>query len=164
MEGNTQGAKRIGDFGEGLVTYAMIRKGFEVSLVDDIGADLIAAGRGQRYAVAVKARLFRHGSKESRVTVVEWEPLRKLQVFAQRFQMVPLMAQVVCLADDAMIHLFLFHAAQLRDVLPVVKNGFSIRFGAQHIETLARNPAVDYSCWREDLLARSWFKKALGAA
>ena len=79
-EGNGRkhaGRKRIGDFGEGLVTYAMIRKGFEVSLVDDIGADLIAAGRGQRYAVAVKARLFRHGSK-SRVTVVEWEPLRRV--------------------------------------------------------------------------------------
>lgn len=161
IEGNTRAAKRIGDFGQGLVTYALIRKGFEVACVDDIGADLIAAGRGQRYAISVKARLFRPGSRESRVTVIESDHLRKLDVFAQRFAMTPLLAQVVCLADDRLIHLFLFKAEQITSVLPTVKNGFSIRFGSRHLESLARHPVVDYSSWREELMGGSWFGRPM---
>ncbi len=30
----TRAPKQLGDFGEGLVTYALIRKGFEVACVD----------------------------------------------------------------------------------------------------------------------------------
>jgi len=160
IEGNTRAAKRIGDFGQGLVTYALIRKGFEVACVDDIGADLIAAGRGRRYAVSVKARLFRPGSRESRVTVIEAEHVRKLTLFAERFAMVPLLAQVVCLADEGLIHLFQFQVAQLADVLPAVQNGYSIRFGPQRVEALARHPAVDYSSWREELVGATWFGEA----
>lgn len=141
----------------------MIRKGFEVACVDDIGADLIAAGHGWRYAVSVKARLFRPGSRESRVTVIESDHLRKLGVFAERFAMVPLLAQVVCLADDKLIHLFLFKAEQIESVLPVVKNGYSIRFGSRHIESLSRHPAVDYSCWREELVGGNWFGESMVA-
>ena len=42
----TRAPKLIGDFGEGLVTYALIRKGFEVAVVDHVGADLIAEKGG----------------------------------------------------------------------------------------------------------------------
>jgi hypothetical protein len=121
---------------------------------------LIAAGRGRRYAVSVKARLFRPGSRESRVTVIESDHLAKLAVFAERFAMVPLLAQVVCLADEGLIHLFLFQAAKLADVLPAVQNGYSIRFGPRRVEALARHPAVEYSCWREELVGRTWFGEA----
>jgi hypothetical protein len=154
---NTRSAKRIGDFGEGLVTYALIRKGFEVACVDDIGADLIASGRRQRFAVSVKARLFRPGSRESRITVIEYGHLQKLKVFAERFAMVPLLAQVVALADDGIIHLFIFKAEELTGILPAVKDGYSLRFGTHHAETLSRNPCVDYSCWREELVFGTWF-------
>jgi len=157
MEINTRAAKRIGDFGEGLVTYALIRKGFEVACVDDIGADLIASGRGQRFAMSVKARLFRPGSRESRVTVIEYAHLRKLSVFAERFAMVPLLAQVVSLADDGIIHLFIFAAHQIASILPAVKDGYSLRFGPRHAEALSRNSCVDYSCWREELVFGTWF-------
>lgn len=70
--------------------------------------------------------------------------------------MVPLLAQVVCLADDKLIHLFLLKAAQLADVLPVVQDGYSIRFGPEETEALARHPAVDYSCWREERIGETW--------
>ena len=157
MESNSRSAKRIGDFGEGLVTYALIRKGFEVACVDEIGADLSAAGRGHRYAISVKARLFRPGSRESRVTVIESSHLLKLQVFAERFGMIPLLAQVVCLADDGTIHLFVFPTSEIGTILPECKNGFSLRFGLKHVNTLAQHPIVDYSCWREELMSGSWF-------
>lgn len=38
----SRASKQLGDFGEGLVTYTLIRKGFEVACVDHVGADLIA--------------------------------------------------------------------------------------------------------------------------
>jgi hypothetical protein len=94
------------------------------------------------------------------VTVIESEHLRKLAVFAERFAMVPLLAQVDCLADDGLIHLFLFQAAQLADVLPAVQNGYSIRFGHQRVQALARHLAVDYCCWREELVGGTWFGEA----
>jgi Holliday junction resolvase len=156
----TRAAKRIGDFGEGLVTYALIRKGFEVACVDDIGADLIAAGRGSRYAVSVKTRLFRPGSKESRGYVIKWEDLRKLAVFSDRFGMVPLLAQVACLADKKLIHLFLFQAKQLAGVLPEVEHGYRIAFGPREVEAFSRHPTVDYTCWREELVGETWFGEA----
>lgn len=39
---NSRAPKQLGDFGEGLVTYALIRKGLEVECVGHVGADLIA--------------------------------------------------------------------------------------------------------------------------
>jgi hypothetical protein len=80
-------------------------------------------------------------------------------VFADRFAMVPLLAQVVCMADDAAIHLFIFQARQLGESLPAVKNGFSIRFGPSNLAALASRPGVDYSCWREELMEKGWFEE-----
>ena len=91
------------------------------------------------------------------MTVIESDHLRKLDVFAERFAMEALLAQVICLADDKMIHLFLFQAAQLGSMLPAVQNGYSIRFGPRWVESLAGHTAVDYSCWREELVGGSWF-------
>jgi hypothetical protein len=67
------------------------------------------------------------------------------------------LAQVVCLADDGLIHLFLFRAGKIGDVLPLVKNGYSIRFGPRRVQALSRHPGVDYSCWREELVGGIWF-------
>lgn len=97
------------------------------------------------------------------MTVIEFDHLRKLSVFAERFAMAPLLAQVVCLADDGMIHLFLFKAEQIASVLSAVKNGYSIRFGPRRVEALARHPAVDYSSWREELVGGSWFGQPMVA-
>jgi len=74
------------------------------------------------------------------------------------------LAQVVCLADESMIHLFLFRAAQIASVLPAVKHGYSIRFGPPHLQALSRHPAVDYSCWREELVGASWFGELAAAS
>lgn len=124
--------------------------------MEDAGADLVAAGRGQRYAVHVKSRLIRPGSRDGGATVVEFEQLQRLSLFAERFVLVPLLAQVVCLADEKLIHLFLLKAAQLAGVLPIVQNGYGIRFGREELEALARHPAVDYSRWREELIEGTW--------
>jgi hypothetical protein len=37
---HSRAAKQLGNFGEGLVTYNLIRKGFEVAYVDHVGAAL----------------------------------------------------------------------------------------------------------------------------
>lgn len=61
----TRASKQLGDFGEGLVTYTLVRKDFEVAYVDHIGADLIAEKGGKRYAISVKIRLFARVQKKA---------------------------------------------------------------------------------------------------
>jgi hypothetical protein len=83
----TRSPKQLGDFGEGLVTYTLIRKEFEVAYVDRVGADLIAEKAGRRIAVSVKTRLFRPKSKESRMVVVDLSNIKKLKYFSEQFGM-----------------------------------------------------------------------------
>jgi hypothetical protein len=156
----SRSAKRLGDFGEGLVTYCLLRKGLEVACVDDVGADLIASGFGERFAISVKTRLFKRGSKESQMMVVESKHLEKLEAFGRRYGMIPLFAQIICLADDNIVHLFLLKQEDIKQVLPKVQNGYSLRFRSE-IGLLTNHPKVDYSCWREQIALESWFGENL---
>lgn len=70
--------KLIGDFGEGLVTYALIKGGYEVAHVDHVGADLIAEKNGERIAVSVKTRNRNTETKESDMVVISDDNIEKL--------------------------------------------------------------------------------------
>ena len=146
----TRAPKLLGDFGEGLVTYALIRKGYEVAYVDHVGADLIAEKNGNRLAISVKTRLFKTGSKESQVFVVEKHHIAKLENFAAQFGMVPIFALLVSLADEHMIHLVIMPVAELKNNLPEVEHGYSIRFTPKKRSELMAKPFVDYSYWKEE--------------
>lgn len=143
--------KLIGDFGEGLITYLLIRKGFEVANVDHVGADLIAERNGERWAVSVKTRLFRKGTTEARMMPIEYSHLEKLNAFARRFGMQPVFAQVISVVDDKIIHTFVFKVASLKLVLRERKNGYNLNFGRKYFKALSENPLVEYSCWQETL-------------
>jgi hypothetical protein len=147
MPFQTRAPKLLGEFGEGLVTYTLIRKGFEVAVVDHVGADLIAEKRGQRFAISVKLRLFRKASKESHMVVIGNDHIKKLNHFASQFGMQPLFAQAVCMADDCAIHLFIFQMDKIQNLLREVKHGFALSFGGENLEKLIVNPDIDYSCW-----------------
>ncbi|MCA9031231.1 MAG: hypothetical protein KDA69_09535 [Planctomycetaceae bacterium] len=156
---HSRAPKQLGDFGEGLVTYALIRKGFEVACVDHVGADLIAERDGNRIAVSVKSRLFRVGSRESRVTVFRDDHLDKLDHFAERFSLEPVLAQVICLADDRLIHLFIMKSADIRSKLKKVKHGYSLNYGEAKLEITTTLPFVDYSCWKDETIQDGLFVK-----
>ena len=81
----TRAPKHIGDFGEGLVTYAFVRKEFEVAKVDHVGADLIAEYDCKRFAVSVKTRYYRPGSVETRAALLSHDDIKKLNHFAKQF-------------------------------------------------------------------------------
>ena len=153
---NTRAPKQLGDFGEGLITYLLIRKGFEVAYVDHVGADLIAERNRERWAISVKLRLFKAGSAESKMVQVESDNLKKLQAFADRFAMHPAYAQIICDVDEKTIHAFLFKTASVSQLLPTRKAGYSLRFGPKHLANLTGNPLIDYSSWQEQL-ATTWF-------
>ncbi len=157
MQKQTRAAKQLGDFGEGLVTYALIRKGFEVANVDHVGADLIAEKNGLRFAVSVKTRLFKSGSKESLAFVVEELHLGKLDHFASQFGMVSMFALVVCIADENTIHLLLVRADDIRAELPRVKHGYACRFAKSTRKHLFEKPFIDYSCWTNEVIGTKDF-------
>jgi hypothetical protein len=146
----TRSPKQLGDFGEGLVTYALIRKKFEVAYVDHVGADLIAEKSGRRIAISVKTRLFRPGSKESRMIMVYSSGIKKLENFSEQFERKPVFAQVICFADEKIIHLLMIRTSDIKNVLPEIKNGYSIRFGNKNFNQLIQNPKIDYSSWKNE--------------
>lgn len=150
MVTQTRAPKQLGDFGEGLVTYTLIRKDFEVAYVDHVGADLIAEKSGKRYAISVKTRLFREGSKESRMVVVEDKHIKKLEYFSKQFGLISLFAQVICIADEKLIHLFTIPVSKISDILPKTKHGYSLKFGKKKIYELVNNNDVDYSVWKDE--------------
>lgn len=152
MSKQSRAPKLMGDFGEGLVTYALIRKGFEVANVDHVGADLIAEKGGVRFAVSVKTRLFKSGSKESRGFVAEELHLNKLEHFAEQFGMVPLFALLLCLADEKAIHLMIARAEDIRKGLRKVKHGYAFRFAESSRKELLELPFIDYSSWAQETI------------
>jgi len=152
MAFQTRAPKLLGDFGEGLVTYTLLRKGFEVAVVDHVGADLIAEKEGRRFAISVKLRLFRHGSNESRMVVIEEDHLDKVKQFASQFGMQALFAQVICMAEACAIHVFIFEVSGIQELFPKVRHGFALSFGDKHLDQLIVNPGIDYSSWREETI------------
>ena len=158
--GGSRAAQRIGYFGQGLVMYTLIRKGYGVALVDDVGADVIAERQGERYAISVKTRVFRPGSRESRSYVIEQGHVDKVKLFAQRYAMTALLAHVVCLADEKRVHLFVLPIADIQSVARPCKWGYHIRYGPKHLQTLCLHPKVDYSGWTETVSCEALFFKS----
>lgn len=161
---HSRAPKLLGDFGEGLVTYTLIRKGFEVACVDHVGADLIAEKDHYKIAVSVKTRMFRQGSVESRGIVFEFGHLDKLEHFAQRFDLDPVLAHAVCIADDRIIHLFMMRVTDIRAKLKSVKHGYRFLFGPNHLTNTIALPYVDYSCWSNEQIADGLFSESASHA
>ncbi|KAA1258945.1 hypothetical protein LF1_14690 [Rubripirellula obstinata] len=161
---NSRAPKQLGDFGEGLVTYTLIRKGFEVACVDHVGADLIAQREHSKIAVSVKTRMFRQGSVESRGVVFEFSHLNKLEHFAQRFDLDPVLALAVCMADDGTIHLFIMRVADIRLKLKAVKHGYRFQFSKKHLPNTIALPFVDYSCWSNEQIGQGLFDESRATA
>lgn len=141
--------KLIGDFGEGLVTYALIKAGYEVANVDHVGADLIAERNGERIAVSVKTRNRNTDTKESDMVVIESANLAKLKYFSTQFGMMPVFAQVVCHAKTGTIHLFMIRVEDIEKDknMKKVQHGYSLSFGTQTLASAKAITGMKYSCW-----------------
>jgi hypothetical protein len=82
--------------------------------------------------------------------VVEDTYIKKLENFSQQFGMTPVFAQVICIADEKIIHLFMMPISKIHNILPKVKHGYSLRFGKKRIGELPQNGNVDYSSWENE--------------
>lgn len=149
----TRSSKQLGDFGEGLATYIFIRKGYEVAVVDHVGADLIVEKQGRRFAVSVKTRLFRSKSKESKVFVAADDHLEKLCFFAAKFNVSPLFTQIVAIADRAEIKAYTISLDHLIH-LPKVKLGYSLRIDSSSFDDLITAGIIDHSKWCNEVIGQ----------
>lgn len=152
----TRAPKQLGEFGEGLVTYLLIRNGYEVAVVDHVGADLIAEKEGRRFAISVKTRLFREGSKESRSFLIEDDHLKKLDHFANLFGLTSLFSQVVCLADAKKIHVCAL-SKDFIQTLPRVQDGYALRMQKQIDITRLSSESILYACLHEEEISSTSF-------
>jgi len=74
MEKSTRHQKIIGDFGENLICNWLSRSGFEVSIVDHTGIDIIAYNpkRKQRIGITVKSRTRSEGTESDSVNLLSY--------------------------------------------------------------------------------------------
>ncbi len=153
----SRAAKQIGDFGEALVNYDFIRKGYEVAIVDHVGADLICSKNGTRYAVSVKTRWFKNASKESRMYNIKGDHLDKLSHFSHSFGMEPLFSLLACISDDRKLILFTLRTKNIAELCTKTKHGYSFKFSNKHIENLEKNPNISISFWENETIGNDIF-------
>jgi len=157
VDTNSRAAHHLGEFGEGLASYTLIRKGFEVAWVNHVGADLIAQRGDTKIAVSVKARRFRAGSKETRSDTIKYAHIEQLEYFAMRFNLEPVYIHLACIDDDRMIHLFMLRIVDVKQYLDRVEKGHRLRFEPHHIEQTKALPFLDYSSWNDEQIGNKLY-------
>ena len=153
MKKQTRSPKLIGDFGEGLVTYALIREGYEVANVDHVGADLIAEKNGKKIAVSVKTRNRNTETKESNMVVISAEHLEKLKFFSKQFGMQPIFAQVICHSKNNIIHLFMISVSDIETHMKKAQHGYSLSFGSKTLNKTKGIKGMQYSSWSNESIS-----------
>ncbi|MDQ6970865.1 MAG: hypothetical protein Q9M16_10180 [Mariprofundus sp.] len=158
----SRAAKQIGDFGEALVNYDFIRKGYEVAVVDHVGADLICSkdgtdGTKKRYAISVKTRRFKNASDESRMYNIESAHLDKLRYFSDSFGLEPLFSLLVCISDDKKLILFTVRVVDIPSCFRKTKAGYSFRFSDKHLVSLKNDPNISISLWENEVIGNDIF-------
>jgi Holliday junction resolvase len=145
--------KQLGDFGESLVNYDFIRKGYHVAVVDHVGADLICSKDSKRYAVSVKTRWFKKDSTESQMFNISNEHLDKLQYFSELFGMEPMFSLLVILSDQKRMLLFTIKVKEIKtnsELFRKTKVGYSLRFSDKNLTFLERSGKVSISSWENE--------------
>ena len=103
--------KIIGDFGENLICNWLSRSGFEVTIVDHTGIDLIAyhPSSHQRLGITVKSRTRTAGKEDASVNVFSYQggrdDRRKVKDACQAFACEPWIAIYVEATDYAEVYL-----------------------------------------------------------
>lgn len=112
--GITKGSRHqkiIGDFGENLVCNWLSRSGFEVTVVDHTGIDIVAYDprTQQRLGITVKSRTRDVGKEEASVNILSYQKRkddrRKLLDACEAFACAPWIAVYVETAENADVYL-----------------------------------------------------------
>ena len=153
----TRAPKQLGDFGEFFVNFILNQKEkeYEIAHVDHVGADLIAEKDGAIYAISVKTRKFKNGSKESRMYTIEQGHLDNLKYFAEKFKMVAVLVIVIAIEDEKKLEAFIVKVKDIekqKDLFSKVKNGYSFNFGVKNRKGIdVRNSVyIDYTLFKEE--------------
>lgn len=149
----SRASKQLGDFGEGLVNYVLIKKKHEVAYVDHVGADLISSFKNQRFGISVKTRFFKSGSKESKMVTIEDSHIEKLEEFSKLFGLKSIFSLVVCLSDLKKIYVIIIPVNKIHSILKKTKNGYSIGFNEKNISEYKKNKSFDISEWENESIS-----------
>lgn len=109
--------RQLGDYGEHLAAHALIKLGYDVAMVDHIGADLIATkgDSGTSYGISVKSRCFNSHTTEDRGYNFKFSDKFKLECFCNRFNLKPLLAFVVVDERDCFESVFIIDTDSMNE-------------------------------------------------
>jgi hypothetical protein len=143
----TRHQKVIGQFGEHVICNWLSRSGFEASIVDHTGIDIIAfnPGNKRRLGISVKARTRGRGTERSSVTIFEKKKDRKKTLDAcAAFGCEPWVA--VYVETTAFGDLYLVGLQELDDIYQALE-GASVRFWRmtpKYCDAYKSNPNVSH--------------------
>lgn len=149
-------SKFMHDFGKKLVTYALINKGFSVDESEN-EIDIVAMLDDRKLAFFVLARRYKTGSDETRGQVFKFGDIERFEEIAERENLKPVIAHVVCDAEEKVIHLFMLKLSDIKMNLDQVKHGYRLRFSKKYLDDTISLPFVDYSHWGNEKIGDSLF-------
>lgn len=149
---STRSPKQIGDFGEKLVNYVLIRKGHKVTNAEHVGADLNSIFEDKRYAISVKTRNFRKGTPESKMYTILDNDLVHLKDYSEKFNFISLFAVVICYEDINKIYVFILPVDKIDEILDKTLLGYSLNFSERHIQKLKDHKYIDLSYWENETI------------
>jgi len=138
MEKSTRHSKIAGDFGENLILYWLSRSGFEATLVDHTGIDIVAfrqkagkpPGEGERIGISVKSRSKKE--KASKGLLVNGKDYKKIKEACKFFgcntESIAFVFDRASSHDKGKIEVYLLTLQKLDTFYPVFAEGKDFTF------------------------------------
>jgi hypothetical protein len=76
-----------------------------------------------------------------------------VRIFAERFALDPVFAQVICHDKSSKIFVFMIREADFKKTLSKAQHGFSLSFGERKLPALLQNKAIKFSHWTRNAIA-----------
>lgn len=153
IEKSSRHQKIIGDYGERLICNWLSRSGFEVTVVDHTGIDVIAYNRSTNYrlGITVKSRTRNPGKEETDVTIFrnKKNDRQKLHDACEAFECEPWIAVYVETLDSGDVYLTSLENYDVR------YGGSNWKMGEKHRELYDKDPDVKHIQF--GFHANNWF-------
>ena len=138
---STRHAKITGCFGEALVLYWLSKHGFECTLADHTGIDIIARNphTTQLMGISVKSRSRSEGMETEYLTIRN-DNFEKAKVACDAFGCVPYFAFVI--DAGGIIRAFLLPMSKLLNLFPQGKTASGWKMTESYLKLYAENPEI----------------------
>lgn len=149
MTKSSRHSKITGDFGEALILYWLSKDGFECSIVDHTGIDLIARNPHTKelMGISVKSRSRNLGKEQTSLRIGN-ENFEKMEAACEAFGCLPYMGVVIDAGDR--IQVFLTSLGHLREMHATDNAGINWSMSPSKLEQYSEDEQIMRFSFRSD--------------